>query len=110
MDVLIFETCWALNNEIIKQVTSVDQLVYLYSTIKMMHDPINIRLKQILENITYGCDFASSDWGVKTKWRVVFVQGVQCTADYILYAIKYIEINLKPIAILFKKIKPVLGT
>jgi len=39
MDVLTSETCWALNNEIIKQVTSSWSL---YSNIKMMHGPINI--------------------------------------------------------------------
>ena len=38
MDVLTFETCWALNNK-----ASDTKLVYLYSTIKMMHGPINIR-------------------------------------------------------------------
>ena len=43
MDVLTFETCWAVNSEIIKQVTSGINLVYLYSTIKMMHGPINLR-------------------------------------------------------------------
>ena len=40
MDVLTFETCWAVNSEIIKKW---HQLVYLYSTIKKMHGPINIR-------------------------------------------------------------------
>jgi len=39
MDVLTSETCWALNSEIIKQVTSSWSL---YSTIKVMHSPINI--------------------------------------------------------------------
>jgi len=40
MDLLTSETCWALNNEIIKQVTSSWSL---YSTITMMHGPINIK-------------------------------------------------------------------
>ena len=41
MDVLTFETRCAVNNEIIK--ASDIKLVYLYSTIKMMHGPINVR-------------------------------------------------------------------
>jgi len=41
MDVLTFETCWAVNSEIIK--ASDIKLVYHYSTIKMMHGPRNIR-------------------------------------------------------------------
>ena len=51
MDVLTSETCWALNNDIIKQ--SDIKLVSLYSTIKMMHVPINIRLSiQFTQNNT----------------------------------------------------------
>ena len=42
MDVLTSETCWALNNEIIKEVTSVG--LSLFDYIKMMHGPINIKL------------------------------------------------------------------
>jgi len=41
MDVLTSETCRALNNEIIK--ASDIKLASLYSTIKMMQVPINIR-------------------------------------------------------------------
>jgi len=41
MDILTSETCWAVNNEIIKPVTS--SWDSLYSAIKMMHGPINIR-------------------------------------------------------------------
>ena len=41
MDVLTSETCWASNNEINK--ASDIKLVFLYSTIKMMHGPINVR-------------------------------------------------------------------
>jgi len=41
MDVLTFKKWWAVNSEIIK--TSDIKLVYLYSTIKMMHGTINLR-------------------------------------------------------------------
>jgi len=43
MDVLTSETCWALNNWNNK--TSDIKLVSLYSTIKMMHGPINIMIR-----------------------------------------------------------------
>jgi hypothetical protein len=42
-DVLTFEACWAVNSEIIKP--SDIKLVYLYSTIKMVHGPIKLRFK-----------------------------------------------------------------
>ena len=44
MDVLTSETCRALNKVIKK--TSGIKLVSLYSTIKMMHGPINIRISR----------------------------------------------------------------
>jgi len=40
MDVLTSETCWAVNWH---NKASVIKLVYLYSNIRMMHDPIRIR-------------------------------------------------------------------
>ena len=43
MDALTFETCTAINNEIKK--ASDIKLIYLYSTIKMMHGPINIKFQ-----------------------------------------------------------------
>ena len=45
MNVLTFETRWALNN---KNKASDIKLVYLYLTIKMMHGPINIRFPLVL--------------------------------------------------------------
>ena len=44
MVVLTAETCWALNEYWINNKISGIKLVSLYSTIKMMHGPINIRL------------------------------------------------------------------
>ena len=52
MDILTFETCWAVNSEIIKK--SDIKLVYLYSTIKMMHGPVNLRY--CLSSVIYVVD------------------------------------------------------
>ena len=51
MDVLTSETCWAVNKEIKK--ASDIKLVSLYSSIKMVHGPINIRFskKSYINNI-----------------------------------------------------------
>jgi len=52
MDVITSETCWAVDNK-----ASVIKLVNLYSNIKMMHDPIRIRVIDCtytnLDNIAY---------------------------------------------------------
>jgi len=47
MNVLAFETCWATKNK-----KKWHQLVYLYSTTKMMHGPINVRSYRCLRNAT----------------------------------------------------------
>jgi len=46
MGVLTSETCWALNNW--NKRASDIKLVSLYSTIKMMHGPINIRFTELV--------------------------------------------------------------
>ena len=46
MDVLTFETCWAVNGEIIKRVT-----LSWSVTIKMMHGQINVRLTKYIFGI-----------------------------------------------------------
>jgi hypothetical protein len=64
MDVLTFETRCAVNNEIIK--TSDIKLVYLYSTIKLMHGPINVRNKSTISRKLLKMDVLTFE----TRWAV----------------------------------------
>ena len=74
MVVLTAETCWALNGYWIYNKISGIKLVSLYSTIKMMHGPINIRfIMSVRQSVRiekagyHGMDFHQISY-----WRILF--------------------------------------
>jgi len=81
MDVLTSKTCWALNNGIKK--ASDIKLVSLYSTIKMMHGPINIRFTKccvLILSTTFVRNISHSTYNSASycqKWTHVYL----CTAQ-----------------------------
>ena len=61
MDVLTSETCWA-SNKVIKKASDI-KLVSLYSTIKMMHAPINIRYGECLKFLRFD-RYGNNNWAL----------------------------------------------
>ena len=97
MDVLTSETCWALNNEIIKQVTSSWSLFiqHTYTCVRVLTDKLNV--PQLVKNFFA---FVGTRWFI-TVFIIVRHKSLSWTRS--IQSTPSILISLKSILILFSR-------